>query len=213
MGDMTSTRVLPPEYQESSTIDISQDRRFALLLNVAGIILMFVFGWLFLWAMMLLRAGTLGNEGIGFSTGSLPDMVRLIFWIIVLLALHIILHEAIHGIFFWLFTRSRPVFAFRWKYAYAAAPGWYINRLPFLITTLAPLVVITAVGLLLMSAAPPSWLLGIWFVITMNASGAVGDMVVAWRLLTSPGDTLVEDRGDALTFYEKKSGPHSEPLI
>jgi hypothetical protein len=64
-------------------------------------------------------------------------------------ALSFTIHELIHGVFFWVFTRNRPVFALCLFYAYSAAPNWYIPARQFMIIALGPLVIIGAIGMLL----------------------------------------------------------------
>lgn len=115
--------------------------------------------------------------------------------------MNLVIHEGIHGIFFWLFTHSRPKFAFRGAYAYAAAPGWYIHRNPFLVTTLAPLLIISLAGLVIMRFVPAAALAAVWFIIIMNASGSVGDMLVAVWILRHTRLGCIQDQGDKVTLY------------
>lgn len=197
-----AVKSLPPQFHPTVKVDVSSDRRLLLNLNIAGLVLMVLFGWVFFQAVLWLRPEGTG-AAIGVSVESLQEWALFLIVILALLAVHIVIHEAVHGLFFWIFTGARPVFAFRGAYAYAAMPGWYIRRNAFLITTLAPLVTITAAGLLLMLAT--DWLLPIWFVITMNASGSVGDLYVAGLLFRQPPDCLVEDQGDAVTLYRAET--------
>jgi hypothetical protein len=57
----------------------------------------------------------------------------------------------------------------------------------------------------MMLLVPVDWLLAIWFVLTMNAAGAVGDLYIALRLAVSPESTLIQDRGDAITWYVERT--------
>jgi hypothetical protein len=201
---MIATRQLPPDYHASGVIDISKDRRLMYLLNVLGLIMLPVSGWLFLRAMVWMRTG-LPIQDINLEiSGSLLQILVTIFSALILIMVDVVLHEAIHGVFFWLFTRDRPVFAFRWTHAYAAAPDWFIARGPFMVTTLAPLVVISLAGIAAMRFVPVGWLTPIWFVLTFNAAGAIGDLLVFVWLLRQPPNSLVQDRGDAVTFYQLK---------
>jgi hypothetical protein len=113
------------------------------------------------------------------------------------------LHEGIHGLFFWIFSRSRPVFGLRPLYAYAGAPTWFFPKGQFAITTLAPLVVIGAAGLLLLLLAPISWVLMIVLLVASNTGGAVGDLFVFFRLLKSSPTSFANDTGEVVTFYER----------
>ena len=115
------------------------------------------------------------------------------------------IHELIHGFFFWVFTRSRPVFALRLFYAYAGAPDWYIPTRQFMIVALGPLVIIGAVGLLLMLLVPESWVLVLVFLVAFNTAGSIGDLLVFIHLLKLSPTCLANDTGDIVTFYERPS--------
>lgn len=198
---MLPTQTLPAGYQKIGTLDLSKDRRLLIALNVLGILATIFFGWLFLRALILLRpAGSIGGT-IGFSISGLPRILGIAAGVLALMVFYVTLHEAIHGLFFWLFTRTRPKFAFRWTYAYAAAPDWYIPRNAYLIIALAPLLVISLAGLAIMPLVPAGWVLPLWFVLTMNAGGAIGDIAVAAWLLRLPPTTLSQDRGNSVTLF------------
>jgi hypothetical protein len=198
---LQATQALPSHYALAGSLDINKDKRMLLLLNVLGMGLLIAGGWLFFMAIAALRpVDAYAHFSILFSH-SLLETVLLIGAVLALTVVHILVHEAIHGFFFWWFTRSQPQFAFRWTHAYAAAPAWYIPRNRYLLTALAPLVVISLAGLLLVVAAPSGWLLPLWFILTSNAGGSVGDLWVAGWLLRQPVSCLANDRGDAVYLY------------
>lgn len=197
---MRATRTLPANYRKVGTLDLSKNDKLLLLLNLIGIVGLAFSGWLFLMILTWLRPSVLASV-FRFEFHSLVELATLIGVVLVLTVFHIILHEAIHGFFFWLFTRSRPLFAFRWVYAYAAAPEWYIPRNEYLIIAIAPLALISLAGIIVFAVAPVTWLLPTWFVLIMNAGGAVGDIAaVAW-LMRQPQTCLAQDRGDAVTLF------------
>ncbi len=178
-----------------------KNQRLLIWLNVGGIILLIISGGLFLFAITWLRP----VDGLGgvltLELSSLIQALVLIIWVLLLTMFYVILHEAIHGACFWLFTKAQPKFAFRWTHAYAAAPNWYLPRNQYLVTGLAPLVVITVFGLAAALLVPSGWLLPLWYILTMNASGAIGDLMVAVWLLRQPANCLANDRGEAITLY------------
>jgi hypothetical protein len=197
---MQASRTLPDGYRKIGTLDIKNNKRLQLLLNLAGVVGLLISGWLFLMILARLRPNDI--DGVfRFEIRSLGEMVLLIGIVLVLQVVVILLHEAVHGVFFWLFTRSQPKFAFHWIYAYAAAPDWYLPRNLFLITTLAPLVLISLGGVILFTFAPAAWLLPTWFMLVLNASGAVGDIAVAVWLVRQTPACLAQDRGDAVTLF------------
>jgi hypothetical protein len=62
-------------------------------------------------------------------------------------------------------------------------------------------VLISLAGVVLFAFASPAWLLPTWFVLIMNAGGAVGDLFVAGWLICQPPGCFAQDRGDAVTLY------------
>lgn len=190
---MNATRTLPPAYTQSATLDLSSDRRAVIALNVAAVALLVVFGALTLGFILTTR----GGAGVGFTgNGVMVTLTLLALYVVMIL-----LHEAIHGFCFWWVTRARPAFGISWRYAYAAAPDWYIPRNAYLVVALAPAVVITLGGLLLIAVVPAPAVMPIAFVVIVNGAGAVGDFLVTIWLLRRPPHTLVNDVGDAMTLY------------
>lgn len=199
--NMKPVQQLPATYQKIGAIDLKQNGRLMLLLNILGLVGMFLSGYLFFRAILWLRPEYANQVFSGEFRGGLVEIMMVILEILGLTVINILLHEGIHGIFFWLFTGSRPQFAFRWTYAYAAAPDWYIPRNQYLVTSLAPLVLISLLALGMFTFVPSAWLLAVWFVAISNASGAVGDLAVALWLVRQPATCLAQDRGDAVTLY------------
>jgi hypothetical protein len=197
---MQSTQTLPGHYQKIGTLDISKDKRLMLLFNFVGIIGLVISGWLFLQILFWLRPGDV-KQVFSVESSSITQVVLFLGVLLGLVVFNTILHEAIHGFFFWLFTRSRPRFAFHWTYAYAAAPDWYLPKKQYLVIALSPLVLISLIGILLFLFVPAGWLPSVWFVLVVNAAGAVGDLAVAVWLLRRPSTCMAQDTGSAVTLF------------
>lgn len=196
-----ATQQLPENYLPQGEIDLERNRTAAVVLNIVGTILLIVFAFIFLALARTLRPDL---PPVAFSASGL----EIFFYIggaLLLVGLMVILHELIHGVFFWMFTGARPVFGYKGLYAYAGAPDWYLPRNQYALVGLAPLAVITTAGLLLLTVAPVGWLYGILLVIVANAAGAVGDMLVVAWLFTRPAATLVRDTGDAVTLFHPEA--------
>lgn len=195
---MHATKILPPDYTSYWTLDFSKSLGIALIFNFIGLGLFFVFGWLFLSLAAMLRPDQVlvNLERIGIST------------IVILLGAYVgilVLHELIHGLFFWFMTHERPYFGVKAMYAYASAPDWYLPRNPYLLVGIAPFALITLIGIFLIPFVSPRGLIILLFAMTVNAGGAVGDLfTVAW-LLTQPVTVLVRDSGDSFTVYSPTS--------
>ncbi len=202
-----SQKDLPETYQLRETIDLSKQKQLALWLTLAGIIL-FAASFLLLTCIMAVGRGMGDIIVFSFNENTLPWVV--LFWGIGVFFVLIILHEAAHGFFFWLYTRTMPKIAVKLSYAYAAAPDWYIRRNKYGIVSMAPVVLISGLGLLLCVFAPPAWLMPVIFFMSINFASSVGDLYVFIRLLKLPKDAYIQDAGDRMAFFTRYPPHYSE---
>ena len=192
---MHPTKTLPENFKPLVQMDLTRNKGLAIGLNVMAVALFLVFGVWFARLSMRLRP-ELWQDGHVVSLGTSE-----IFSLILALILMTLLHEGVHGLFFWWFTKEKPRFGVKLMYAYAAAPDWYLPRNLFVIVGLAPLVLLSAIGIALMPVFPLGWMPGLIFFLTFNGAGAVGDMLTVLVVLYQPKGTLVNDLGDKFTVY------------
>lgn len=208
---MNSTQTLPATYREIGTLDARTSKVLPLVLALVGLVVMAFTSWLSYRALFALRpadAQRIFQGSTAFAINGWYDLMGVFLAVLAFLVSYIImisLHEAIHGLFFWRFTRSRPQFAIHMPFVSASAPGWYIPRNPYLIIELAPLVVLTLSGLAMLSIAPSAWLVPAWLMITLHTAGSAGDLLVAVWLLLQPPTCLAHDNGDAITLFKSRN--------
>ncbi len=195
----TPTQTLPDGYKLTREINLAKNKSLAILLNIVGLILFILTFVLLIFFALWIRPGL--SSGVILNLGILSSL-WLLLGLIVLVAFNLVLHEFIHGFFFWLFTHSKPIYALHLAYAYAAAPDWFIPVRLYWIIGVAPLVIIDSAGLLLIFVVPVSWILAIVFLITLNTGGAVGDLLILSNLLRVSPACLVNDVGDGVSFFE-----------
>ncbi|GCE48902.1 putative zincin peptidase [Thermosporothrix hazakensis] len=116
-------------------------------------------------------------------------------WVVVSISSYIIIlpvHEAIHALAI-LFWGGRPHFGLKLPLAlFCGARAQLFRRDQYRMIALAPLVVLTVAGLLVLFWQPG--LAGyLWFALAGNISGAAGDILVAQRVRRFPAETLFED--------------------
>ena len=189
-----STNTLPEGYAPSGGINLKKNKRLAITLNIVAFFVVVPTFYLLSSFAALVRPSIVNTSGTITASG----VVGLIGLVVVLFTIH----EVVHGFFFWVFTRSRPVFALRLFYAYAGAPDWYMPTRQFLIVALGPLIVIGVLGILLMLLVPESWVLSIAILVALNTGGSAGDLLVLTHLFKLSPTCLANDTGDAITFYE-----------
>lgn len=178
-------------YTLHSRIDIKEQPKLALTLNLIGVPLFLAFGGIMIFLTSTIRGEVnLIASPLACATGAVLAYLLMV-----------LLHEGVHGIFFWLVTRKLPRFGVTLAYAYASAPGILIPRNPYLVIGLAPLVLLTAIGIFILPFVPEATLPYLVFTLTMNAAGAVGDMYVVLVLLRVPAYAKIEDQGDRISIF------------
>lgn len=191
-------RNLPPDYQTLYSLDLKKNFRVAMILNMGVLFMFFVWGYFFIQISIILHPSAwLGEQA--FLTEI--DLIHVVVVFIVM----VLLHEGFHGLFFWFFTGERPKFGYKLLYAYAAAPDWYIPRNKYIWIGLAPLILVSIVGITIIPWLPSLLLPDLILLLTVNAAGSMGDAFIILVALSRPKDVLVQDLGDSFTIYGKSS--------
>ncbi|MCP5097424.1 MAG: DUF3267 domain-containing protein [Chloroflexi bacterium] len=189
-----ATKTLPENYTYYHALELSS-WKVTIATNVFGIALLFIFGWMFM--------GIAAAINPAFFMLELTLFARLlsIQAFIITTGLVVIFHEICHGIFFWIFTRERPIIGFNLLYAYASAPGWHFPRNQFILIGIAPFVIITLLGIGGIFFANLLMVPRLILAMTVNAAGSIGDLLVIAWLISQPAKTLVQDDGPKITLY------------
>lgn len=153
---------------------------------------------------LILTTGALVGSLVLFSmfdTSKDVGVIQAPFWLMVLFGLVFtaVCHEGIHGLVY-------RYFGYEVAYGltnggfYTAAPSQIHTREESIWVAAAPLLILTLVGLLFVSAPSNSvGYVGVT-VLVLNTSGSVADLEQLWRLIVLPTGTLVCD-ADATYIY------------
>lgn len=197
-GRLTARCDLPDAYLRTWELDLTRNHKAALALNIAALPLFAMFGWIFVNIAALFRPEIVSRL---FVTRISPHPFVFFIVLFAVVVGTMVFHEVIHGAFFWLFTRSRPIFGMKLLFAYAGAPGWYIPRNQYALIGVAPFVLITIIGFIVIIVAPPSVAQLALFGVIMNASGAVGDLYVSGKVMYNSREVLIQDVGVGFTMF------------
>jgi hypothetical protein len=208
---MKTTTSLPANYARHTLLEPSKRPSFVIGAVVSGIALLLISGWLLVLFVNAIRPSALDGMRLRDLFVTTPSGVTFAMPAalfrdsgIALIAV-LFIHELVHGLFYWLFSKQPPKFGFRGLFPYAAAPlGVYFPRRQFLVVGLAPLLLLTAVGLLLIVVAPVALVPGLWFFVIFNTAGSAGDLMMIFQLMSFSSDTLMEDNDAGVTIYEPK---------
>jgi hypothetical protein len=159
--------------------------------------------FLLLGSLVLTIGALVGSSAFftAFHTGRDAGFIQAPFWLMILFGLVFtaVSHEGIHGLAYRYFGYEVE-YGFANGGFYTAAPRQIHTREESIWITVAPVVILTLVGLLLLVAPSNSLAYVGLTVLVLNTSGSVADLEQLWRLLVLPPGTLVCD-ADATYIY------------
>ena len=184
---------LPDGYHEVLYWRVTDKPVRVIVLQAVGVLLLLVFGVIF-----FSIAGSLGRMPTQGNIGPLEIGLML-----VAILLTFVLHEATHGLVMRALG-ARPQYGILWKSAmlYATSPGFSYRRNSYIVISLAPLVVLSALVVLGM------WLMQgtLWVAVlavcgAFNASGAIGDVWISTIVLRYAPTARIVDERDGIRVY------------
>lgn len=163
-------------------------------LSVVAVVLLPV--WIFFFLAIVGLLG--GRDSFEFDL-DLAGMITGVVGLVLVVIGVTVVHEVIHGLAGQL-QGARPAFGVGPGFAYTTffEP---INKAGFMVIGISPLIVISiacvAIALLVPSLAG-------WMVVTavFNATGAIGDLWMVWRIARSPRSAKFQDLADGFMVYE-----------
>ena len=175
---------------------LEMTKEVVITLSTMGLLALFAFGFFF----TAMYTQFTGKLGFNYASGTILVSVALF-------AGTLVLHELIHGAFMSKYG-GKPSYGA--GIAYLILPYLYATtktvfpRNRFIVTAIAPLVVISLVAIGIMAAFPS---IAHWMFIpfVVNASGAVGDLWMIRNVLRYPKHVLLEDRKNELIIYGKEN--------
>jgi len=183
---------LPEGYREAAKLDLDNDQKQSVRVNMLGLMLLMPFA-------VVLLVLFINGSAVSFDLKMTDWAFFLVGMVLVLLV-----HELVHGLFFKLLSPDgRVKFGVNAMFAYAGNPDVYYTKGAFLIIGLAP-----AVLLNLLLAAALFFVEGtafyvVFMLLAVHFSGCAGDFTATGMLMKLPGDALAMDTGLVMTFYTK----------
>ena len=186
---MNSYIELPQGYDEILQVDLQKDKKLAGIVNGLSLIIMFI----------LAAVGHFLVPIKDLLSCSAIEFAALFIGLI----LYLVLHELVHGITMYAYSKQKPFYGFTGMYAYAGSKC-YFNKKSYIVIALAPIVIWGIVLLALNLIFKEQWFWIFYFIQIMNISGAAGDLYVTARFSKLPQDILINDIGVSMTVYSKE---------
>lgn len=158
--------------------------------------------WIFAIIFTISLLGGRSEYSVEFTPG--PFLLFVLVFVTVILV-----HEIVHGVAAAILG-SRPSFGVGPGFAYTT----FLDPMPrwrYLIVGLAPLVLMTAAAIAgaLVWPSLAGWLIA---AAAINASGAIGDLWMSYRILRAPRGSMFYDLADGFAVFIPESSPLEEAV-
>jgi hypothetical protein len=120
-----------------------------------------------------------------------------------------LVHEALHGGLFWIFTKRRPNFGRKGLNLYTTLPiGVYCTRNKTIVAALGPLIIITVLCFILWLMVPLDVVPAMILLISVNIAACISDILQFSWLLRFSGKSLFGFHGQDSVIYEPQDIGH-----
>lgn len=162
----------------------------SLILTIGGAVLTLVAGIAFFSLYTTVQRGVI-DWTAGPFTLWIPPVAGIV--------LTVLFHEGIHGLAYRYFGYDIE-YGLSWNGFYRAAPGQLHTKWESIWITVAPLLVVTPIGLLyLLSPVQPLAQVGLYLLV-LNTAGSIADLEQVGRLLGVPSGTLICDGAETYIY-------------
>ena len=191
---MKSYRELPEGYSELLKVDLQNNKKLMIFVNVLALLITVLM-------VVPMHFAVPITTLFSFEKGILAYFFRFGV-LLVLIVVYMILHELVHGITMRACGTQKVKYGFTGIYAFAGSSDYYDKR-SYILIALAPVVLWGAVLSVILPFVSFEWFWVVYFIQIMNISGAAGDFYVTFKFIKLPKDILVSDSGTAMTVYSK----------
>ena len=192
---MKATDILPEGYSEICTVNLQEDKKTSLLVNLSAVIIAVLLAVPALFAVPV-------SYMFSMEKGIIDYMLRFVS-LMVLIFVYLILHELVHGVAMKICGTKKVKYGFTGLYAFAGSEDFY-DKKAYIFIALAPVVFWGIVIAVINLFVPLEWFWVVYFLQIINLSGAAGDLYVTIKFFRLPSDILVKDTGTMMTVYSKQ---------
>lgn len=189
---MKALNNLPTKYREIFSVNLQNDKKIAVVLNVVSLLIGAVMA---VPMHFYIPITTLFD----FSQGFLVYFIRFAVLLLSMIV-YLILHEAVHGVAMKICGTKKVKYGFTGLYAFAGSDDFY-DKKSYIFIALAPVVLWGIVLLVMNLFVSQNWFWVVYFIQIFNISGAAGDFYVTAKFSKMPDDILISDSGVGMKVY------------
>ena len=184
-------------YREIYAVDLQKDKKMAVLVNAAALLVAAV---MMVPMAFVVPLSTMFDTEQGLEQGLIALLFRLVA-LMVLMIVCLVLHELTHGVAMKLCGTKKVRYGFTGLYVVVRSDDYYDKTAYIFI---APVVLWGIVIALVNGVVNAPWFWVVYLLQIINVSGAVGNLFVTIKFAAMPKDILVKDDGVSMTVYSRE---------
>lgn len=191
---MNTPYALPHQYKPYRSLDITREGPNYVIINTISAFLFLIFLVIAVRVTPYFRPDYAGFEFGGFNVWQM---------LLVFAGMYLIMgvHEAIHALFFWLFSGKFPSYRIRRSVPRTEQPGVYYPRAAFVLVKISGLILISLLAFLVLPLIPLQFVIYYIFLLVGNAAYSAADVWLVAVVLKAPDTVRVEDKGTKVDLY------------
>ncbi len=186
-------------YREIYAVDLQKDKKMAVLVNAAALLVAAV---MMVPMAFVVPLSTMFDTEQGLEQGLIALLFRLVA-LMVLMIVCLVLHELTHGVAMKLCGTKKVRYGFTGLYVVVRSDDYY-DKTAYIFIALAPVVLWGIVIALVNGVVNAPWFWVVYLLQIINVSGAVGNLFVTIKFAAMPKDILVKDDGVSMTVYSRE---------
>ena len=190
--DMSCTKELPEGYIEIKRLNLQDDKKTMLIVNVLAVVLYIV---LFAIA-FIIRPFDMDLIVIDLIISLLTCVAMIVY---------MVLHELTHGVVMKYYGGQKVKYGFTGLYAYAGSSEDYFGTKAYITIALAPFVLWTVFFTILLILFHGTLYWPLVFLQVTNIGGCAGDLYVSYLVSKYKEEIYIKDTGIDVTFYGERN--------
>lgn len=177
---------LPSNYRLIDKLDLKNDKRIMMKIKI------------YFFSVIFIMIGA--SKLLDFPMKNDIGILRNVYITIIAMVVYTVIHELIHGYFFFHFSGTKPKYLIRAPFVCTGSEAFY-NRKQYVLIALAPVVILGVILINMLYFLPKIFFPTLYVITVYNFAGATGDLLQVLKLYKFPINVLIQDNGKETKLF------------
>jgi hypothetical protein len=180
------SKKLPSNYKLIDKLDLKNDKKIMMKIKI------------YFFSVIIIMIGA--SNLLHFPMKNNIGIVKNIYITIIAMVVYTVIHELIHGYFFFHFSGTKPKFLIRAPFVCTGSEAFFIRK-HYVLIALAPVFILGVILINMLYFLPTIFFPTLYVITVYNFAGATGDLLQVLMLYKLPYNVLVQDNGKETKMF------------